>query len=398
MNLAKQVIQIILKIILAIVIVVAFFVWIKKDKNFLRVFLNKIENQKITEKKFPQPLEPKEIVFNWKYGEKNYSLSEVFYKSIYDFYNQSPKNFSYTGELPIDWKEKYFQMFTSSLEEKDFIINLVARFRELGTKNNLNDDQLVELIMSFVQAIPYDKEKAKLILADAEGDFVNYPYETLYTQKGVCSDKSFLAYALLREMGYGVALFTYEEENHMAVGIQCPREYSNYDSGYCYAETTAPGNKIGIIPDLSSLDNEAVAPQEIGYFNKDNNNFVTTRQLGNVEIYQISEGKIYNGIIKTIKYIKEIELLRKKIKNLHIEIASLKKHLDANEQELKELHEKIEKFKKNENYDKYNTLIDSYNRLIKTYQKKIDQYNEKVNIYNQNVNKYNKIVKEFSNY
>ena len=44
-----------------------------------------------------------------------------------------------------------------------------------------------------------------------------------------------LAY-LLRELGFGVAIFEYEFEEHRAVGIKCG--VGNYDSDYCFIEST----------------------------------------------------------------------------------------------------------------------------------------------------------------
>ena len=35
-------------------------------------------------------------------------------------------------------------------------------------------------------------------------------------------------------------LFNYSTENHEAIGIKCPMEYSYLDSGYCFVETTNP--------------------------------------------------------------------------------------------------------------------------------------------------------------
>ena len=45
---------------------------------------------------------------------------------------------------------------------------------------------------------------------------------------------------LLKELGYGTALFYYPEQNHLAAGIKCPVKYSVEGSEYCFIETTAP--------------------------------------------------------------------------------------------------------------------------------------------------------------
>ncbi len=89
--------------------------------------------------------------------------------------------------------------------------------------------------MSVVQYLDYDT-------ARAAGTYygVRYPYETLYLGRGVCSDKSVLLAALLRELGFGVALLRFDAECHMAVGIRCPDGYDYLGTGYAFVESTTP--------------------------------------------------------------------------------------------------------------------------------------------------------------
>jgi hypothetical protein len=65
-----------------------------------------------------------------------------------------------------------------------------------------------------------------------------FPYETLYLNKGFCSDKTFLGVAILRELGYGAAILDFPEINHSALGLACLKEQSFNFSGYCYVEMT----------------------------------------------------------------------------------------------------------------------------------------------------------------
>ncbi|NLX50460.1 MAG: hypothetical protein GXY82_11465 [Methanospirillum sp.] len=96
-------------------------------------------------------------------------------------------------------------------------------------------DDRGRIAVSLVQHLEYDDERAA-------GTYygVRYPYETLYLGRGVCSDRSVLLAALLRELGFGVALFEFEAENHMAVGILCPDGYDYRGTGYAFIESTAP--------------------------------------------------------------------------------------------------------------------------------------------------------------
>ncbi len=101
-------------------------------------------------------------------------------------------------------------------------------------------------IISMVQNIKYDDDRADCILNLCEDatDW-QYPYETLYLNTGVCSDKSILMAYMLREIGYDVVLFQFECDGgegagHMAVGIKSGLSYDFRDTGYAYIESTLP--------------------------------------------------------------------------------------------------------------------------------------------------------------
>jgi hypothetical protein len=98
-----------------------------------------------------------------------------------------------------------------------------------------NKDDQARIAISLVQNIPYDYSQLNSLSTE-----MKYPYEVLYQDNGVCSEKSLLLAYLLRELGYGVVLFEFNSENHMAVGIQSPSQYSYRDSGYAFIEATTP--------------------------------------------------------------------------------------------------------------------------------------------------------------
>jgi len=98
-----------------------------------------------------------------------------------------------------------------------------------------DDNDRAKIAISLVQNIPYD-------MYALENDALTgrYPYEVLYDFRGVCGEKSKLLAYLLRELGFGVALFDFEKDNHMAVGVKCPAKYDYEDTGYCFVESTSP--------------------------------------------------------------------------------------------------------------------------------------------------------------
>ena len=129
--------------------------------------------------------------------------------------------------------------YINQKEQEKFLEPLIEIIKSQSSER---DDQ-ARVAISLVQHIPYDWESFET--NDISG---RYPYEVLYDKKGVCEEKSKLLAFLLRELGFGVVLFDYDKESHMAVGIKCPDKYSYMNTGYCFVESTAPN----IITDSNS--------------------------------------------------------------------------------------------------------------------------------------------------
>jgi len=100
-----------------------------------------------------------------------------------------------------------------------------------------NRDDQARIAISLVQNIPYDWDAFYSKTRNQK-----YPYQVLYSNTGVCGEKSKLLALLLKKLGYGVALLEYRYENHEAVGIQCLIESAQppIDNKYCFIETTMP--------------------------------------------------------------------------------------------------------------------------------------------------------------
>lgn len=116
----------------------------------------------------------------------------------------------------------------------------------LGSQGTSNDD--ARAAISLVQNIPYDYSKLYSPSTDTR-----MPYQVLHDNVGVCGEKSLLMAALLKDLGYGVALLKFGPENHMAVGVRCPAQYAYRGTGYAFIEaanpeipTFADGNYVGV--------------------------------------------------------------------------------------------------------------------------------------------------------
>jgi hypothetical protein len=369
-----------------------------ESKVSLSNISDEIQKIQVKEKEIKVKEGKKEINFSWNYKDVNYNFSEVFYQSVFDFYQSQPKVYKYYGDIPKGWENDYYGIFLQVARDDTSIPEIAQRFRNLQIENSLSDDELVELITAFVQAIPYDDSKAENILQNLGSEKPRYPYEVLYENEAVCSGKSFLLVQLLRELDFGAALFEYEDQNHMAVGIECPQENSTYNSGYCYTETTTKGHKIGIVPFLDSQSRGAVERREFGYFeekgepkDKDNGLF----KPENVKIYQQTDGKAYRGVERTLAIISEIEALEEELKGL-------KEKLNQSKQEVKNLEEKIasmetqlETYKENREYSNYNELVQEYNDLVIEVKEKVNAHNELVAEFNAKIDRYNGLIKSY---
>jgi len=276
---------------------------------------------------------------------------------------------------------------------------LAKSIKSLGEEKKLNENQIVELVATFVQTIPYDTEKFNNRKAGLNGkaEKPTYPYEVLYDKKGVCQDKSYLAYVLLKEMGYGVSLFLFPdpEDNHMAMGVKCPKEYSNYDSGYCFLETTSLGNKIGTSPNLSKEFGIATSKIELGDFSND----LTENEyspLGKIEVLNKVDGKEYTGIIETVNTQKEIDNLLATVRKLDGELNVSSKDLDNQDAEIGKMINKLNKLATDiDNLDEYNNILSKYKKAVSAFEKDRKAYNAKVANRNQINTRYNNLINSF---
>lgn len=334
--------------------------------------------------------------FRWEYRGKEYSISLDLYESLYQHYRQQSRSYRYQGALPADWKEQYVGMFLSPAGNDDSIARLAEALSAAAKKNGLNDDQLAELALAFVQSIPYDESGAAALAASGYSEsgvdyLPRYPYETLYLDKGICSDKSFLAYALMKKLGFGAAIFEYDDQHHMAIGIRCPEAYSTYSSGYCYAETTTENNLIGIVPDLDSSSNKPLGDKEISYYGAGGS--ASGTELSQPEILARVSGKAYGGIKATVDAQNRLAALKKELRALDQKILAAKKGLDSDKDELDDVADRMNDYKKDGKYEKYNALVDDYNAKAKDYKKAVSAYNDQVGSYNAKVKEYNRLAK-----
>jgi len=342
----------------------------------------------------PMPESPQTKNFEWQYHGQTYALEATLYDSFYTFYRDLPTGVPLMGESEQDraWWTKLNALFLRPVEGDATVSDIARALGELGERNGLNENQRIELVAAFVQSIPYDQGKTNRREAGLDGvdEKTTYPYEVLYDQTGVCQDKSYLAYRLLQELGIGASIFLFPDprDNHMAVGVRCPPEYANYNSGYCFLETTGTGNKIGIIPSLVSESRVATARIEISdvLHDQSENQYQT---LGRVEILNEVAGKEYTGIIDTVKTRDRLSRLREDIYTYKRELEERRVMIAGEEKELAQYDVRVAKLKKEERIEEYNALVKPYNRLAKELKRHAEEYNDLVEKTNKAISRYN---------
>lgn len=318
--------------------------------------------------------------FSWYFQGKKYELKLPLSESLYTSYRKSPKVFTYKGDLPQNWTERYNTMFLT-IKSDDYTFDALATaLLSLARKERLSSNETVGLAMAFVQSIPYDFSK------DLKKDHTQYPYETLYTKKGVCADKTFLAYHLVKRLGYGVAILQYLDRNHQALGIKCSSGDDVHGSGYCYAETTnyLP---IGFIPTSFGASGETSTS-----VSNNLDSLFDEKRLGKADIFLKTEGKSYTGVSGTKEKVKRLSSLEEEMNAAKISIAKATEDLSKKQTELSGMRANIEASIKNNNASEYKDLVSSYNKLVTDYQSMYKSYATLVAVYNTDIKEYNEIL------
>lgn len=196
--------------------------------------------------------------YSWSFQEKAYSMDLVLNTRTYNYYKHSDKRLLFTKEVALG---KFF-----IIKDNDNLIKMITeKLLILARKNSIAAHLMPDFATAFVQYIPYDSIKAENILSEkwsADTD-LNFHYETVYINKGVCTDKSILLVSILRNLGYGAALVLMEKEKHAAAAILSPSDKSLNNSGYSYIETTAPF-PIGAIPEHIDVNSIEIVQKSLG--------------------------------------------------------------------------------------------------------------------------------------
>jgi hypothetical protein len=142
--------------------------------------------------------------------------------------------------------------------------NTLAQLRSARQKNGgyLSDDEYLELIVAFVQQIPFEENPSPKR---------KYPIEVIYEKKGDSDEKSMLLANLLSREGYAVSLMVFEDLQYETVGIHVVKDvpdsslkvYSDGKRDYIFIDATQSAF-IGAVPrkpvDFMTVEEPAIYP------------------------------------------------------------------------------------------------------------------------------------------
>jgi len=118
---------------------------------------------------------------------------------------------------------------------------ILKQFQKIKSIYNLNDDEYLQLIVNFVQSMPYFTEKPD----------VKYPFITFVDGCGDCDDKCLLLLALLSQENYNVSILNIPTgpnlPGHSVAGVASHFATSTRN-GYVMIDTTKKDSAIGVFP------------------------------------------------------------------------------------------------------------------------------------------------------
>ena len=321
--------------------------------------------------------------YTWTYNNQAYHLDVKLKAELFQSYSESPKVYTYfVGSEPADPRAAFYAMFLQLRSDDQETIAVLNRLKSLAQDLGLSGDRAMAFIMSFIQYIPYDHDK---LVAGNNNPY--YPFETLYLDKGVCADKTFLAVMWLRSLGYGAAILDFPESNHSAAGIACPVADSLAGSGYCYIETTNYF-PVGVVPPNISNGQAVVSKDQL-------DSLFRADSLGKMDIKQESSGKLFQGMSLVKDEATHILSLRQELKQTKLALDIQQTAVDTAYETLKAQEAELMSYKDSGDISTYNSLVPAYNEAVTAYTVQTKTYSEAVAAYNLLAQEFNQSYRSF---
>ncbi len=241
-------------------------VFVEKNESPLPIISEKIYHKKIFEKGDSIVLLSQDRQWQNNYGksfqgnfsvrEKDYASSKKEYAKTYQKFNQLP------------WGDLYQHLATSDTPRLDLILK---KLKEIQSSKQLNQLEFADMIVTFIQDIPYSlvfekaceaPEKYEKSIRDilercpncCIGKIphgVQNPVGFMGNLKGDCDTRTVIIYAILSHFGYDVAILNSNFYRHSILGLHLPAKGSykiHNGKRYYVWETTNKHFTLGTLP------------------------------------------------------------------------------------------------------------------------------------------------------
>lgn len=216
---------------------------LKDPFAYFATSIDKINNS--TPSKFISQLIPKtpatviEQKFSWSVPELNENLTydPSFNGNLLNY----ARNTEYiTSEGAYDYAKYVYDPINTAIIKKT-----ADKFRDFANENGYNEEQLISIVISFVQNFTYEYDSDFI----GEEEYVKFPFETLIDGKGDCEDTALLLASLFKELGFNSGFVIYPDHMLALLDITITEEGRRFfeinEGTYFIIETTNPGWAIG---------------------------------------------------------------------------------------------------------------------------------------------------------
>jgi hypothetical protein len=296
------------------------------------------------------------------FGQTMVTISVPINASVLLGARQAEKTVTIYGNVTEDaWLSESYRSIVHDRAQDGLYDDMGREFRRIRVEQNLTSDEFLELMTVYSQSFHY------LLSPDAAAKF---PIETAMDTEGDCDDKSLLLAGLLAHEGYEVALFSFENESHMAVGVGSDT-YTYRNTGYAFLETTnysfigAPTTKLNSGVELRS--NPIVIPIGNG----------TIRYHSGTETEYLTETE---------------ERAEDEATALEQQVKALEPDLLVKQSEIKDLEAKMAQYRSGGNLAAYNSLVTLHNSKVEDYNAHLTSYRQIFSQYERYARVYNYIL------
>lgn len=205
------------------------------------------------------------------FNQKKYTLEYGFWQKEIQTSNQLNRRIGRNIDKKAYWGSIYQQLVNN---DSIYLKRIIQKLDRIQEKEKLNPLEFANLVVTFVQDIPYtlvvssscDRISDKDLQREVNNGMpcaggvpygIYSPVQFLSTLEGDCDTRSVLLFSLLRHYGYEVSVLVSNQYRHAILGINLPGYgYQKSFRGINYKawETTAYGFRVGELnPNINNM-------------------------------------------------------------------------------------------------------------------------------------------------